>query len=219
MEGGLPAVAVLPVPLAVDRRTYQLAKRSMDMTGALLLLLLGTPLWIAVAALIKLTSPGPILYAQRRCGRGGSQFNCYKFRTMIDGAHVRWEQLRQEHNCSTPVFKLRNDPRVTPVGRWLRKLSIDEVPQALNVLHGEMSLVGPRPPLLDELAQYSPYQLGRLAVKPGMSGLWQVSGRSTIGFDEWVELDLEYIRRRGFWYDCWLVLCTVPAVLRCQGAY
>ncbi len=138
---------------------------------------------------------------------------------MVAGADRMQDDLRPLNEAEGPVFKIRRDPRVTPAGRWLRKLSIDELPQLLNVLRGEMSIVGPRPPLVPEVLQYGEREHGRLAVKPGLTCLWQVSGRSLIGFERWVELDLEYIRRRGFWYDLWLVLRTVPVVVMGKGAF
>jgi len=198
---------------------YERSKRAFDITFALLLLIVLSPVWLTAALLVRLTSEGNILYCQLRTGKDGRAFLCLKFQTMVPNAHALKMELVAFNEASGPVFKLRRDPRVTSAGRWLRKLSIDEVPQLINVIRGDMSIVGPRPPLPDEVAHYTPHQLGRLAVKPGMTGLWQVSGRSNIGFDEWVELDLEYIRRRSFWYDLWLIALTIPAVITTRGAY
>ncbi len=220
-------VAVATHPVDSDTRAmqanghsvYGVAKRCFDLIFALLLLCFCSPIWLTAALLVKLTSAGPLLYGQTRCGRGGRHFTCYKFRTMHDGAHERRHELLHMNEMSGPVFKVPNDPRVTAIGRRLRKLSIDEIPQLLNVLRGEMSIVGPRPAIPEEVAQYTPRQLGRLGVKPGLTCLWQVSGRSSIGFERWMELDLEYIARRSFWYDLRIVLRTVPAVLSGRGAY
>ncbi|MHB8578027.1 MAG: sugar transferase [Dehalococcoidia bacterium] len=201
------------------RRTYAVVKRGFDIVFGLALLLLSAPVWLAAVLLIRVSSRGPVLYGQRRCGPDGRLFTCYKFRTMVAGAHDRRHELHAHHQLDGPILKLPEDPRVTRLGRWLRRSSIDELPQLLNVLRGEMSIVGPRPAIPEEVVQYSAYQSGRLAVKPGLTCLWQVSGRSTIRFEHWIELDLEYIRRRGFCYDCWLVLRTIPAVLTGKGAY
>lgn len=210
---------VAGVRLAPARPVYEATKRGFDIAFALLLGAVLTPVWLPAAVLVRLTSRGPVLLRQPRCGRGGRVFGCWKFRTMVAGADRMQDDLRPLNEAEGPVFKIRRDPRVTPAGRWLRKLSIDELPQLLNVLRGEMSIVGPRPPLVPEVLQYGEREHGRLAVKPGLTCLWQVSGRSLIGFERWVELDLEYIRRRGFWYDLWLVLRTVPVVVMGKGAF
>jgi lipopolysaccharide/colanic/teichoic acid biosynthesis glycosyltransferase len=185
---------------------------------AITMLVALAPLMIVISAVIKLTSPGPVVFRQTRCGIGGRHFTCYKFRTMFKGAEALMDELADLNEVSGPVFKLRHDPRITWAGRFLRKSSLDEVPQLINVLRGDMSLVGPRPPVPEEVAMYTAHDLGRLAVKPGMTCLWQVSGRSNIGFAEWVELDLEYIRKRGFWYDAWIMMRTIPAVVSGRGA-
>lgn len=203
----------------VHRRYYLVAKRIFDVAFALVILCLLSPIWLTAVLLVKATSSGPILYRQVRTGHNGETFTCFKFRTMVRDAHCQRIELVSFNEASGPIFKIRCDPRVTRIGRWLRKLSVDELPQLLNVLHGEMSVVGPRPPLPEEVATYTPFQLGRLDVKPGLTCLWQVSGRSNISFDEWVELDLEYIRRRSFRYDLWLILLTIPAVLTTKGAF
>jgi lipopolysaccharide/colanic/teichoic acid biosynthesis glycosyltransferase len=205
--------------VTAESLAYAVAKRAFDVAFALALLALSLPLTLVVVVLIAATSPGPVIYRQTRVGRGGRPFTCLKFRSMVPDAEARKIHLLHHNEASGPVFKIRTDPRVTPVGRWLRKLSIDELPQLLNVLAGDMSIVGPRPPIPDEVAQYVSWQRGRLAVKPGLTCLWQVSGRSLLGFEEWVRLDLEYIRRRSFWFDLVLVVRTVPAVLRARGAH
>src|SRR5581483_9365247 len=191
-----PAAAVRPLEggsgwtVMPERRLYAVSKRVFDCVLASVLLVLSAPLWVVVAALIRLTSPGPILFRQRRCGRWGEEFTCYKFRTMIDGAELTRQELG----------------------------ALNEVPQLWNVLRGDMSIVGPRPPLPEEVARYRPRDYQRLAVTPGLTCLWQIKGRSQIKFDEWVRLDLEYIRRRSFWLDVAIVLRTIPAVLSGRGA-
>jgi exopolysaccharide biosynthesis polyprenyl glycosylphosphotransferase len=201
-----------------QRRLYTLGKRVFDCALAALLLVATAPLLLVVAALVRLTSPGPVLFRQRRCGQWGREFICYKFRTMVDGAELTRHEFEALNEMDGPVFKIRNDPRVTRVGRFLRRTSIDELPQLWNVLRGDMSIVGPRPPLPEEVARYRPRDFQRLAVVPGLTCLWQIKGRSEIKFDEWVRLDLEYIRRRGFWFDLAIVLRTIPAVLSGRGA-
>ncbi len=171
------------------------------------------------AALVKLTSSGPLFYSQERIGRDGRAFRMFKFRTMYVDADARLEALRAENEASGPIFKMRNDPRVTSVGRWLRKFSIDEVPQFLNVLKGDMSVVGPRPPLPNETREYEDRHWRRLEVTPGMTGLWQVSGRSALTFEEMVRLDLFYIENWSVGLDLAIILRTVPAVLFARGAY
>lgn len=203
---------------ATTRPVYAAAKHAFDVGFALLLLILTAPVWLIAVVFIRLTSPGPALYRQTRIGHDGRPFTCYKFRTMVDGADEQKASLQHMNEMSGPVFKIRADPRITPVGRWLRRTSIDELPQLINVLKGDMSVVGPRPPLPEEVAQYGGYEFGRLAVKPGLTCLWQVSGRSALDFPTWVALDLEYVERRSFWFDLLIVLWTVPAVLTMRGA-
>jgi lipopolysaccharide/colanic/teichoic acid biosynthesis glycosyltransferase len=200
-------------------RPYVIAKRAFDIAFASTLIILLAPVWLIAAGLVRATSDGPVLHRQARVGAHGRAFRCLKFRTMVRDAHHLKMELVAFNEASGPIFKIRRDPRLTPVGRWLRKFSIDELPQLINVLRGDMSIVGPRPPLPDEVAHYTDRQLGRLAVQPGLTCLWQVSGRSEIGFDEWVELDLHYLQRRSFWYDTWLILRTIPAVLTARGAF
>lgn len=213
------ALQAIQSTVSGPRRAYAVSKRIFDVCFSLLLLLVLSPVWITAAVMVRISSDGPILYKQLRVGRDGQAFRCLKFRTMVPNAHSMKMELVAFNEASGPIFKLKRDPRVTPVGLWLRKLSIDEMPQLINVIRGDMSIVGPRPPLPDEVAQYTGRQLGRLAVTPGLTCLWQVSGRSHIAFDEWVELDLQYIRRRSFWYDLWLVVLTIPAVLTARGAF
>lgn len=213
---------LLSEPGHVSPRTastpYLVAKRVLDIVLAVVLILLSSPIWFVASWLVAVASPGPILFRQVRTGRNGQTFTCFKFRTMVNDALQLKLELIEFNETTGPVFKLRRDPRVTSVGYRLRRSSIDELPQLLNVLRGDMSIVGPRPPLPEEVAHYDFCQLGRLAVKPGLTCLWQVSGRSNVGFDEWMELDLEYIRRRNFWLDIWIILLTIPAVITARGA-
>ncbi|MGH2534746.1 MAG: sugar transferase [Thermomicrobiales bacterium] len=203
----------------IDARGYALVKRLFDVLFASVVLVLTMPLWLALAGIILATSSGPVLFCQVRVGRGGRPFTCLKFRSMVADADQSKPYLMDRNEVSGPAFKLYDDPRMTRLGRWLRRSSLDELPQLINVIRGEMSLVGPRPPLPEEVARYAPHHHGRLAVKPGLTCLWQVSGRSLIGFEEWVRLDLEYIRRRSFWFDLILIIRTIPAVLNGRGAY
>lgn len=213
---GIPLITVKGVSLS----PFNLGvKRAFDLVVATVLVLLGMPLWIAVIAAIKLTSKGPVFYRQERVGQFGRHFGMYKFRSMVADADARLAELRSANEASGPLFKMKRDPRVTGVGRWMRRLSIDEFPQLINVLRGEMSLVGPRPPLPAEVVQYTPHDWRRLEVPPGMTGLWQVSGRSSLTFSEMVRLDLFYIENWSVPLDISLMLRTVPAVLFAKGAY
>jgi lipopolysaccharide/colanic/teichoic acid biosynthesis glycosyltransferase len=198
----------------------QIVKRAADVLLAALALLLLAPIFALVALVIKLTSRGPVFYEWRVLGRHAQPFIGYKFRTMVLDADTLKEQFREQNEMRGPVFKLRNDPRVTPFGRWLRRYSIDELPQLWSVVKGDMSLVGPRPPSAEEFVQFEPWQWHKLAVTPGITCLWQVSGRSEISdFAQWAALDLEYIRQWNLWLDTQILLRTVPAVLSARGAY
>jgi lipopolysaccharide/colanic/teichoic acid biosynthesis glycosyltransferase len=194
-------------------------KRALDVVVAALFLVLTLPLWILVAVAIKLDSSGPAIFTQERVGLRGRRFRFYKFRTMTDGADRLKAQLRHLSEVDGPVFKIRVDPRVTRVGRLLRRTSLDELPQLLNVLRGEMSLVGPRPPVPEEVAQYRPTDMIRLAVKPGLTCWWQVRGRSKLDFDTWMAFDREYVYGLSFWVDVAILVRTAWAVLSCRGAY
>jgi lipopolysaccharide/colanic/teichoic acid biosynthesis glycosyltransferase len=199
---------------------WQLAiKRLMDIVGSLLLLVLLAPLLLIFACAIAFTSSGPILYRQGRVGRDGRSFTMFKFRSMYERAHEERENHDHMNEATGPVFKIREDPRITSVGRLIRRTSIDELPQLVNVLFGQMSLVGPRPPLPEECTHYGEREMGRLLVKPGITCNWQVSGRSDLDFDTWVALDLEYIETWTLRQDVALLLKTVPAVLTGKGAY
>ncbi len=194
-------------------------KRLLDVMGSLVALVLTAPVLAFLALMIKLESPGPVLYRSTRIGRNGRPFTFFKLRSMVNGADRHRHHLTHLNEADGPVFKISNDPRVTRIGRLLRTTSLDEIPQFLNVLNGEMSLVGPRPPIPEEVAQYEPWQMRRLEVRPGITCLWQISGRSRIGFQEWMRLDLEYIKHQSLALDLKILLRTVPAVLSREGAY
>jgi lipopolysaccharide/colanic/teichoic acid biosynthesis glycosyltransferase len=201
-------------------RAAQYVKRALDVSVAASLLLLLLPLFAVIALVIKATSPGPILYEWRVLGRRARPFVGYKFRTMVEDADARKPEMLASNEMRGPVFKMRQDPRVTRWGRWLRKYSLDELPQLWSVLVGDMSLVGPRPVYAEEFAGFEPWQWGKLAVTPGITCLWQIKGRSQISdFDEWASLDLQYIREWNLWLDLRILLLTIPAVARGEGAY
>jgi exopolysaccharide biosynthesis polyprenyl glycosylphosphotransferase len=194
------------------------AKRAFDLLASAVMLLLVSPVLVAIAVAIKRDSPGPVFFRQRRVGLNGREFTFFKFRSMRLDAEAQLAALRAQNEMDGPVFKMRRDPRVTRVGRFLRTTSLDELPQFWNVLRGEMSLVGPRPPLPAEVRQYLPWQRRRLSVKPGITCTWQVSGRNDIDFDRWMHLDLAYIDSWSFWGDVGICLKTIPAVLLSRGA-
>ena len=198
---------------------YERAKRVLDVVGALILLALASPLMLFAAVLVKLTSRGPIIFKQARAGVDEKPFTMYKFRTMRSGAQDDRELLSHLNQQDGPVFKIPDDPRLTPVGRFLRRSSIDELPQLFNVLGGRMSLVGPRPLWLPEARQAVGAARLRTKVKPGLTCLWQISGRSELDYDEWILLDLYYIGHRGFLLDLLIIIQTIPAVLSGRGAY
>jgi len=183
-------------------------------------MLILAPLFGLIALAIKASDGGSVLFAQTRVGRGGKEFRFYKFRSMVpDADGLKQDLMEQNHLDGDLKFKLADDPRLTRVGRWLRKTSLDELPQLWNVLRGDMGLVGPRPPVPSEVALYTSYQLRRLCVRPGLTCIWQVSGRSELPFDAQVEMDLEYIRRRSLYLDLTLLIRTIPAVFFMRGAY
>ena len=195
-------------------------KQAIDWVGAAFLLLFASPLFLFAAIAIRRTSPGPIFFRQRRAGLNGQPFTMLKFRTMVSDAEQRQHELAALNEMDGPVFKVTNDPRVTSIGRWLRKSSVDELPQLLNVLRGEMSLVGPRPLPVDEVQRFDdPAHRRRLSVKPGLTCLWQVSGRNNVrDFKDWVRLDLEYIDNWSLWLDLKILWRTIPVVLVGTGA-
>ncbi len=202
-----------------ESRTYAVMKRVVDISVALFLLILFLPIIPVVTLLILLDSPGPIFFSQKRVGKNGKTFSFYKFRSMVSGAENVIGSLRPLSGVDGPVFKIKDDPRITHVGRFLRRSSLDELPQLINVLLGDMSVVGPRPNLPSEVSQYLPWQKRRLDVVPGITCFWQIAGRSHIGFQEWMRLDLEYVRKRSLATDLKIMFKTVPAVIARKGAY
>jgi lipopolysaccharide/colanic/teichoic acid biosynthesis glycosyltransferase len=204
---------------AQDKTLYELAKRGIDLAGALTALLLLSPLLGLCALSIKLDSAGPVFFRQPRRGRRGRIFSMLKFRTMVDGAAGMQGQLAHLNEVDGPVFKIREDPRLTRVGKFLRRYSIDELPQLVNIVKGEMSLVGPRPLPVEEVDMSDPVQIERLSVSPGLTCYWQINGRSDVSFDEWMRMDLEYIRRRSVAEDLKIIVRTLPAVCKGDGAY
>jgi exopolysaccharide biosynthesis polyprenyl glycosylphosphotransferase len=193
-------------------------KRLFDISSSAAALVALSPLLLTVAALIKLTSRGPIFFKQKRVGLHGKPFEMLKFRSMVINAEELKEKLAALNEQTGPVFKMKNDPRITRIGRFIRKYSIDELPQLLNVLRGEMSVVGPRPPLPKEVEKYAAWQRRRLSVRPGLTCIWQVSGRNQISFEEWMYLDMQYIDNWTLMTDLSLILRTVPVVVTGRGA-
>ena len=215
----------LAAPSAARRSALDLAlKRVIDIVLATVGVIILTPLWLVVALLIRISDRGPAVFKQTRVGKNGQTFTMYKFRTMrVDAEKVK-ASLEAANRAdagagNSVMFKMRDDPRVTRVGRVLRKTSIDELPQLFNVIKGDMSLVGPRPPLPSEVATYEPHVMGKFSVRPGITGLWQISGRSNLSWEETVQLDLDYAATRTVGLDMWILLQTVPALLRQEGAY
>jgi exopolysaccharide biosynthesis polyprenyl glycosylphosphotransferase len=214
---GIPLIGVRDASIVGWQYTL---KRGLDLLLASSILVLFLPLLVVLALAVKLTSEGPILFRQKRLGRDGRPFILYKFRSMVVGAPDEHQVLQQQSNDATgPIFKMKADPRVTSAGRFLRRTSLDELPQLWNVLRGEMSLVGPRPPMPSEVLEYKDWHTRRLDVSPGMTGLWQVSGRSDLPFDEMVMLDLFYAENWSLGLDVRILLRTVPTVLMGRGAY
>lgn len=219
-RGRRTGLVLLPqLPGAAVVRRPDVAKRCVDTSVAACLLVLLGPLLVVLAVLVALTSPGPVLYRQVRVGRDGRAFVMWKFRSMYRDADLRRAELLAQNQVSGPLFKLYDDPRVTAVGRWMRRYSLDELPQLVNVLTGSMSLVGPRPALPEEVALLTPAERGREAVRPGLTGLAQVNGRSDLPWEQAVAMDLHYVAHRSAGLDLGIVLRTVPAVLGRRGAY
>jgi lipopolysaccharide/colanic/teichoic acid biosynthesis glycosyltransferase len=213
-ESGLVQIA----PIVFSFR-YSVIKRSLDIVGASFFLLAFSPLMLIIGLMVKLSSHGPIFYPWNVVGRGGRFFRGYKFRTMVQNADDIKEKLWQNNEMTGPVFKMKSDPRITPLGRFLRKYSLDEMPQFWSVLKGDMSLVGPRPAGPQEWVNYEPWQRRKLSVTPGLSCLWQINGRNAItSFNEWVRLDLEYIDNWSLWLDMKILFRTFPAVVSGRGA-
>ena len=216
-----PAAApVLPFETPAPEGLYlRFGKRALDVILALTALIVHLPVFAVLAVLIRLESPGPVFYRSVRIGRGGRAFTFFKLRSMVLDADRKKHAVAHMNEAEGPVFKIARDPRITRIGRLLRTTSLDEIPQFYNVLIGDMSLVGPRPPIPGEVSQYEPWQLRRLDVRPGITCLWQISGRSRIGFHEWMRLDLEYIKHQSLGLDLKILLRTIPAVLSREGAY
>ncbi len=213
---GVPLLTFTTTPY----NEFQLAvKRAFDLSISSVMLILLSPLLLVIAGLIKMTSPGPVLFKQTRVGLNGRKFTLNKFRSMAQDAELKKKELLHLNEMAGPVFKIKNDPRLTPIGRFLRKTSLDELPQVINVFKGDMSVIGPRPPIPEEVAQYKPWQRRRLSMKPGLTCLWQINGRSKItDFEQWMKLDLQYIDNWSLKLDFKIFLKTIPVVLLGRGA-
>ena len=197
---------------------FSFIKRTFDIFASLLGITILSPLLIVIAIIIKCSDGGTVFFKQKRVGKNGKKFTMYKFRSMIPNADAMVVELQDKNEASGPMFKIKNDPRITKIGKFIRKTSIDELPQLFNVLNGSMSLVGPRPALPREVTQYSVQQTARLLVRPGITCIWQVSGRSTIPFEKQVEMDIDYVQHRSVWLDTKILFKTIPAVLSHKGA-
>ena len=213
-----PQAPALP-PIPIKAIHYRKRKRGLDLLGSTILIVGLSPVILVISALVKLTSKGPVFYSSTRLGRGGRPFAFLKFRSMYVDADKRLAELREVNEKDGPIFKMKHDPRITPLGRVLRKYSLDELPQLFNVFRGDMSLVGPRPPIPHEVEQYDQYCLERLSVRPGLTCYWQIMGRSNLSFAEWMELDHRYLREMGLWTDFKILVKTPVAVLKGDGAY
>ena len=202
-----------------ENKVYLFLKRLIDIVGSGLGILILIPVFLIIGILIKLEDPkGSVFFSQKRNGLNGKEFNMYKFRSMVHNAEDLLESLMSKNEMDGPVFKIKDDPRITKIGKFIRKTSLDELPQLFNVLKGDMSLVGPRPPIPREVIQYNKYLYQRLLVKPGITCYWQISGRNNIDFDEWVELDLKYIKERNLFKDIYIILMTLPVLLGDKNA-
>lgn len=198
---------------------YEVIKRVIDVVCSFVGVLVLSPLFIIIAIIIKFTSKGPVFFSQKRVGRDGKEFKMYKFRSMVVNAEELKEKLVAQNEMSGPMFKMKDDPRVTKVGKFIRKTSIDELPQLFNVLKGDMSLVGPRPSLPKEVAQFEDWMYRRLEVKPGLTCYWQVSGRNNIDFEDWMKLDIKYVDERNLWIDIRLIFKTVGVLFGDKNAH
>lgn len=214
----LDGISFFILDMTVGKQWQLIIKRGVDVIVSLLGLIVLAPLFLVTAFLIKITSSGPVFFLQKRVGEGQRCFYLHKFRSMYMDAEARLEQVRHLNEMDGPVFKIKNDPRVTAVGKWIRKFSIDELPQLYDVLLGRMSLVGPRPALPAEVAAYEPWQRRRFSMRPGITCLWQVMGRNKVGFKDWMTLDLEYIDNWSLWLDFKVLMMTGPAVFFAKGA-
>jgi exopolysaccharide biosynthesis polyprenyl glycosylphosphotransferase len=212
-------VQLLSLSSAPDSELRLFFKRVFDVVLSFAALVVLAPLMLLIAAMIKITSPGPVLFQQTRCGLGGRRFTLYKFRSMINNAEQMRAELHQRNEADGPVFKISDDPRITEIGRWLRRFSLDELPQLWNVFRGDMSFVGPRPAVPDEVEQYEDWQRRRLRMRPGLTCTWVLEGRSHVDFKRWMQLDLTYIDNWSLWLDAKIFLRTIPIVLSGRGAY
>ena len=197
---------------------YEVIKRTIDIVCSFVGILVLSPLFIVIAIIIKLTSKGPVFFSQKRVGKYGREFDMYKFRSMVVNAEELKEKLAAQNEMSGPMFKMKDDPRVTKVGKFIRKTSLDELPQLWNVLKGDMSLVGPRPSLPKEVAQFEDWMHKRLEVKPGLTCYWQVSGRNNIDFEDWMKLDIRYVEEKNLWIDIKLIFKTVGVLFGDKNA-
>ena len=197
---------------------YEVIKRIIDIVASFIGIILLSPLILIVSILIKLESKGEVIFKQKRVGLNGKEFYMYKFRSMVINAEELKEKLESQNEMSGPMFKIKDDPRITKVGKFIRKTSIDELPQLINVIKGDMSLVGPRPSLPKEVKKFEPWMMERLEVKPGLTCIWQVSGRNNIDFEDWMKLDIKYVRERSFKLDIKLILKTVLVLLGDKNA-
>ncbi len=212
-------VQLLSLSSAPDSELRLFFKRVFDVVLSFASLVVLSPLMAGIAAMIRITSPGPVFFQQTRCGLGGRRFTVYKFRSMINNAEQMRAELHQLNELDGPVFKISDDPRITPVGRWLRRFSLDELPQLWNVFRGDMSFVGPRPAVPEEVEQYEDWQRRRLRMRPGLTCIWVLEGRSHVDFNRWMQLDLKYIDNWSLWLDAKIFLRTIPIVLSGRGAY
>jgi exopolysaccharide biosynthesis polyprenyl glycosylphosphotransferase len=212
-------VPLLSLSTAPESELLLFLKRVVDFAVATASLVLLFPVLIAIAAAIRITSPGDVLFRQTRCGLGGRRFTLYKFRSMVNNAEQLRAELHQLNECDGHAFKMSDDPRITPVGRLLRRFSLDELPQLWNILRGDMSFVGPRPAIPDEVERYEPWQRRRLRMRPGLTCIWVLEGRSDVEFHRWIQLDLAYIDNWSLWLDCKIFFRTIPIVISGKGAY
>lgn len=202
-----------------SRFMYHSIKRAFDFIAAICGVIILSPVMLVIAILIKAEDHDPVFYKQVRVGKNGKKFKMYKFRSMFVNADKMLAKLKEQNDVEGPMFKMKDDPRITKVGHFIRKHSLDELPQFLNVIKGDMSLVGPRPPLPSEVAEYSDYDKQRLYVTPGCTGLWQATERNEVGFNEMVQLDIQYIQRASFMFDLWIIWKTVEIIIKPNGSY
>lgn len=209
---------IIITPEDLHKPVYEFVKRIFDVICSCLALAVLSPVFLVTAIAVK-SDGGPVFYSQKRAGKDNKPFEMYKFRSMCPNAEGLQKELIQYNEMDGPVFKMKNDPRITKVGKFIRKYSIDELPQLVNILRGDMTIVGPRPPLLKEVREYNAYQMQRLLVKPGLTCFWQAYGRSNLSFDDWMDMDMKYIKRRSMRLDVELIIKTVFAVIFKRGAY